>query len=84
MFEICKRMYNDGDVTLSRLNLLGVPDCIQNHASGTRSLISSSSYLVSARAQAFNPHVGKGDFKKFRSLQRLNTRRSRYLTSPFA
>lgn len=66
MFEICKRMYNDSDVSLSRLNLLGVLDCIQNHASGTRSLISSSSYLVSARAQTFNPRVGKGDFKKFR------------------
>lgn len=78
-----EQTYNGSDVWLSRLNLPGVSDCIQNHASGTRSLISSSSYLVSARAQAFNPRVGKGDFhsKKFH-LREIEYVASRYIALP--
>lgn len=52
----------DSSVWWSRLNLLSAPDCIQNHASRTKSLISSSSYLVSARARTFDYRALGKDF----------------------
>lgn len=77
IFGICEPR-TDSNAWWSRLNLLSVPDCIQNHASRTRSLISSSSYLVSARARTLDYRaLGKDFSPKFRS------RELRYMALPF-
>lgn len=69
----------DNSVRWSRLNLLSVPDCIQNHASRTRSLISSSSYLVSARARTFDYRASRMNITVRNSVRAsLDIRRYRF------
>jgi len=69
----------DSSVWWARLNLLSAPDCTQNHVSGTRSLISSSSYLVLAKARTFDYHALGKDFSSEISFSHAHELRSRAL-----